>query len=187
MEDQRAARVCGIWTAKLEGLGRVLNLGTTVCAGLGCAISLASVIQDYLVQVDYCRVGWVGWREVAAGVGSLMYRCSAGGSWRRGRARRNAALQRPGARGTQEKSDPRSRRGVRRQEEEDWSQSCFSERVPVALCCCCCFLVLCCRFDLYSLLSFLASGSVAHFFSAGAVVHHFLYFFASFFLHLDTS
>lgn len=55
----------------------------------------ASVIQDHLVELDYyCRVGWVGWREVAVSVDSLVYRSSAGGSWRRGRARRNAALQR---------------------------------------------------------------------------------------------
>lgn len=92
------------WTAKLVDLSRVLSLGATaqslnlsVCVCVcSCVYRLpASVIQDHLVELDYyCRVGWVGWREVAVSVDSLVYRSSAGGSWRRGRARRNAALQR---------------------------------------------------------------------------------------------
>lgn len=115
------------WTAKLVDLSWALSLGAAVqfltftlslcvracaCAcSCVCAVSLASVIQNHLVQIDYCRVGWAGWREVVVGVDSLVYRCSAGGSWRRGRARRNAALQRPGAGGDQVNCDARSCRG----------------------------------------------------------------------------
>lgn len=66
-----------------------------------------------------------------------MYRCSAGGSWTRGAARRNAALQRPGARGNQVKSDPRGRRGGRRRERRWrwWIGVSLAFRKGFPLCC----------------------------------------------------
>ena len=79
------------------------------------------------------------------GVDSLMYGCSAGGSWRRGRARRNAALQRPGAGGDEVKAILTVVVGARgdEEEQEDWSQSspqlaavwCSLVRVCALLCC----------------------------------------------------
>lgn len=142
--------------------------------------SPASVIQDHLVELDYyCRVGWVGWREVAVSVDSLVYRSSSGGSWRRGRARRNAALQRPCARGSQAKGDPRSRRGeeeeAAEEEDEDYSQS-PPQRVTVWSFLGTGYVVLC---------SLLTSGSFLQYF-AGALVPDFLSFFLCLFfpLHL---
>lgn len=94
----------------------------------------------------------------------LMYRCSAGGSWRRGTARRNAALQRPGARGNQVKSDPRGRRGGRRRERR-WRwwigvSLAFRKGFPS---CCVAVGLYCAADSTCPPLSFLVSGSVGSF------------------------
>lgn len=173
------------WTAKLVDLSRVLSLGATAQPLMFVCVSLARLSHSGppgRASVDYyCRVGWVGWREVAVSVDSLVYRSSAGGSWRRGRARRNAALQRPCARGSPAKGDPRSRRGEEEEEAAEEEDDCYGQSSPQRV----------------TVWSFLGTGYVVlcspnqwlipTIFSAGAVVPDFLSFFLSFFVSSSLS